>query len=105
MSVHSFRLTLQTTEREFTTHVSYLEIYNERVKDLLSREPDHNLRVREHPRLGPYVQKLTHHLVTHYSDIQVLGITCKLLNGNIFVIQNLLTVINFNFICDTFFFY
>lgn len=38
---------------------SFLEIYNERVRDLL-RGPDQKkpaaLRVREHPEKGPYVQ-------------------------------------------------
>lgn len=36
---------------------SYLEIYNERVRDLLKPSTSTSgLRVREHPRLGPYVQ-------------------------------------------------
>lgn len=36
---------------------SYLEIYNERVRDLLKPSSSTTgLRVREHPRLGPYVQ-------------------------------------------------
>ncbi|KAB0804358.1 hypothetical protein PPYR_01328 [Photinus pyralis] len=45
--------------------VSYLEIYNEKVHDLLvSSEDSHHfksnsLRIREHPRKGPYVQGLT----------------------------------------------
>jgi kinesin family protein 16B len=56
----------------YRTEVSYLEIYNERVKDLLqSSKMNHSLRVREHPRLGPYVQGLSRHLVTDYADIQV----------------------------------
>ncbi len=41
-------------------HYSYLEIYNERVRDLLKggggEKPQHSLRVREHPKDGPYVQ-------------------------------------------------
>ncbi|KAF3429260.1 hypothetical protein E2986_11915, partial [Frieseomelitta varia] len=42
----------------------YLEIYNERVRDLLKPSSSTSgLRVREHPRLGPYVQGLTHHAV------------------------------------------
>ena len=58
--------------------VSYLEIYNERVKDLLrtSSNPsssnansEHNLKVREHPRNGPYVENLSKHLVMDYPDI------------------------------------
>ena len=60
----------------FRTEVSYLEIYNEKVKDLLnskcSTEYGNNLKVREHPKTGPYVQDLTKHLVTDYSDVQEL---------------------------------
>lgn len=41
-------------------HVSsFLEIYNERVRDLLKQSDQkktYNLRVREHPEMGPYVQ-------------------------------------------------
>ena len=57
----------------YRTEVSFLEIHNERVRDLL--RPDqtmsHSLRVREHPKRGPYVQDLSNHLVYDYSDIQV----------------------------------
>ena len=46
--------------------VSYLEIYNERVGDLLrpakGREK-YNLKVREHPKEGPYVQGMFQCLV------------------------------------------
>lgn len=55
----------------YRTEVSYLEIYNERVKDLLATDAGHSLRVREHPKLGPYVQDLSRHLVSDYDDIQV----------------------------------
>lgn len=40
--------------------VSFLEIYNERVRDLLKQSDQkktYNLRVREHPEMGPYVQE------------------------------------------------
>ena len=44
----------------FRTEVSFLEIYQERVRDLLrppvKGQPVHSLRVREHPKEGPYVQ-------------------------------------------------
>ena len=40
----------------YKVEVSYLEIYNERVKDLLTKNSSHNLKVREHPSQGPYVQ-------------------------------------------------
>lgn len=42
----------------FSVVHSYLEIYNERVRDLLRRKSTqtYNLRVREHPKDGPYVE-------------------------------------------------
>ena len=61
--------------KEGTTYkveVSYLEIYNERVKDLLKKNSSHNLKVREHPSQGPYVQDLSRHLVLEYKDIMRL---------------------------------
>ncbi|BFZ12122.1 hypothetical protein BsWGS_15161 [Bradybaena similaris] len=62
----------------YQIHVSYLEIYNEKVRDLLrsssldSSKSVHNLRVREHPRDGPYVQDLSKHSVISYDAIASL---------------------------------
>ncbi|XP_069340511.1 stAR-related lipid transfer protein 9 [Eulemur rufifrons] len=52
--------------------VSFLEIYNERVRDLLKQsgqKKSYTLRVREHPELGPYVQGLSQHVVTNYKQV------------------------------------
>uniref|UniRef100_A0A2K6TEE5 StAR-related lipid transfer protein 9 n=1 Tax=Saimiri boliviensis boliviensis TaxID=39432 RepID=A0A2K6TEE5_SAIBB len=52
--------------------VSFLEIYNERVRDLLkqsSQKKSYALRVREHPEMGPYVQGLSQHVVTNYKQV------------------------------------
>ncbi|XP_026939850.1 stAR-related lipid transfer protein 9 isoform X3 [Sagmatias obliquidens] len=52
--------------------VSFLEIYNERVRDLLKQSDQkktYNLRVREHPEMGPYVQGLSQHVVTSYKQV------------------------------------
>ncbi|XP_062432240.1 stAR-related lipid transfer protein 9 [Rhea pennata] len=52
--------------------VSFLEIYNERVRDLLKQSDQkkpYTLRVREHPETGPYVQGLSQHLVTDYKQV------------------------------------
>ncbi|XP_059504306.1 kinesin-like protein KIF16B isoform X2 [Stegostoma tigrinum] len=61
-------------EASFRTEVSYLEIYNERVRDLLRRKSTktYNLRVREHPKEGPYVEDLSKHLAQNYSDVEEL---------------------------------
>ncbi|MCJ8736934.1 hypothetical protein PDJAM_G00018000 [Pangasius djambal] len=51
--------------------VSFLEIYNERVRDLLrgaDQKKPAALRVREHPEKGPYVQGLTQHVVEDYKQ-------------------------------------
>ena len=37
--------------------VSFMEIYNERVRDLLNINSEQVLRVRNHPKSGPYVGK------------------------------------------------
>lgn len=56
----------------YRTEVSFLEIHNEKVRDLLRLDQSHHsLKVREHPKRGPYVQDLSSHLVYDYSDIQV----------------------------------
>ncbi|KAG8546443.1 hypothetical protein GDO81_018903, partial [Engystomops pustulosus] len=46
-----------------------MEIYCERVRDLLRPKSKGNLRVREHPILGPYVEDLSKLAVTSYTDI------------------------------------
>ncbi|XP_051978301.1 kinesin-like protein KIF1C [Xyrauchen texanus] len=53
----------------FSVEVSYMEIYCERVRDLLNPKSRGSLRVREHPIMGPYVEDLSKMAVTSYSDI------------------------------------
>ncbi|XP_048417019.1 kinesin-like protein KIF1B isoform X21 [Stegostoma tigrinum] len=53
----------------YSVEVSYMEIYCERVRDLLNPKTKGNLRVREHPLLGPYVEDLSKLAVTSYTDI------------------------------------
>jgi hypothetical protein len=53
----------------FLVEVSYIEIYCERVRDLLNPSNKENLRVREHPILGPYVEDLSKLLVTSHEEI------------------------------------
>lgn len=61
----------------YRTEVSYLEIYNEKVRDLLRSAPkkstttskEQTLKVREHPKTGVYVQDLSQHTVVNYDDL------------------------------------
>jgi len=62
-----------TKHVSYRAEVSYLEIYNEKVRDLLrSAKEQLNLKVREHPKTGVYVQDLSQHIVCNYYDIDEL---------------------------------
>ncbi|XP_051551445.1 kinesin-like protein KIF14 [Myxocyprinus asiaticus] len=69
---------LSSTEtKEVSCHLemSYFEVYNEKIHDLLVAKDEQNLkkmplRVREHPVYGPYVADLSTNVVTSYADIQ-----------------------------------
>uniref|UniRef100_A0A8K9XJ38 Kinesin-like protein n=1 Tax=Oncorhynchus mykiss TaxID=8022 RepID=A0A8K9XJ38_ONCMY len=69
-----FKRTVGNTDPDlsFSVEVSYMEIYCERVRDLLNPKSKGTLRVREHPIMGPYVEDLSKLAVTGYNDIQDL---------------------------------
>jgi kinesin family member 13 len=57
----------------FKVEASYMEIYNEKVLDLLDPKGlKQNLKVREHKLLGPYVDGLSQLAVSSYKDIELL---------------------------------
>jgi hypothetical protein len=61
--------------KSYQVQISILEIYNEKVQDLLtnpSRRPKGGLKVREHKQLGVYVQDLGKHPVDNYEAIEEL---------------------------------
>ncbi|XP_011154462.1 kinesin-like protein KIF14 isoform X2 [Harpegnathos saltator] len=59
---------------ETTVEISYFEIYNEKIHDLLASTSSGSkkapLKVREHPVFGPYVVDLSQHCVQNYKDLQ-----------------------------------
>jgi kinesin family member 1 len=79
----------QDPHLKFTVEVSYIEvkdyllhvpnlplisaqIYNEKVRDLLNPKNTGNLRVREHPSMGPYVEDLSKLVVSSYDEMMTL---------------------------------
>ncbi|KAI9267970.1 hypothetical protein BDA99DRAFT_558160 [Phascolomyces articulosus] len=56
----------------YHVEVTYIEIYNEKVRDLLNPKNKGNLKVREHPSLGPYVEDLSRVVVHSFNDINQL---------------------------------
>nr|XP_046910356.1 kinesin-like protein KIF13B isoform X2 [Dermatophagoides farinae] len=66
-------LTEQDPNSNFKLEVSYMEIYNERVHDLLDPiGARHSLKVREHNILGPYVDGLSTLAVSSFEEINSL---------------------------------
>ncbi|XP_039083355.1 kinesin-like protein KIF14 [Hyaena hyaena] len=65
----------QTQEVSYHLEMSFFEVYNEKIHDLLVCKGENGqrkqpLRVREHPVSGPYVEALSMNVVSSYSDIQ-----------------------------------
>lgn len=52
--------------------VSFMEIYNEKVKDLLNPKNKGVLKVRNHPTIGPYVEDLSKIAVNSFAEIDML---------------------------------
>nr|KAF7402143.1 hypothetical protein H0235_015479 [Vespula pensylvanica] len=58
-----------------TVEISYFEIYNEKIHDLLASASNGDkrtaLKVREHPVFGPYIVDLSQHCIKNYKDLQI----------------------------------
>eukprot|EP00756_Hemistasia_phaeocysticola_P048318 Hpha_TRINITY_DN22748_c0_g1::TRINITY_DN22748_c0_g1_i1::g.34262::m.34262/K10401/KIF18_19; kinesin family member 18/19 len=64
---------LRSVERSVTVRASFLEIYNERIKDLLADGGDtRSLDINEDPVRGVVVNNLSSYLVTDVGDLQTL---------------------------------
>ena len=53
----------------FLVRVSYLEIYNEEVRDLLGKDQNRRLDVKERPDVGIYVKDLSAYIVNNADDM------------------------------------
>ncbi|KAL3116423.1 hypothetical protein niasHT_006870 [Heterodera trifolii] len=71
---HIFEAIATTEHTKFLVHVSYLEIYNEEIRDLLG-DKGQKLDVKEHPEQGVYVAGLSLHVCHDVSDCERLMMT------------------------------
>ena len=64
----------QSSSITYSVHVSYFEVYNEHVRDLLvpRTNPAQYLKIRESKAEGVYVQNLTDEPVKSYADVERL---------------------------------
>eukprot|EP01112_Ceratiomyxa_fruticulosa_P006218 TRINITY_DN17008_c0_g1_i1.p1 TRINITY_DN17008_c0_g1~~TRINITY_DN17008_c0_g1_i1.p1 ORF type:complete len:665 (+),score=165.94 TRINITY_DN17008_c0_g1_i1:1544-3538(+) len=79
MNKDIFERIAKDASKQYLVTVSYLELYNENIYDLLSANPSHadSLKVREHPKLGVYVEGLSELAVRDHLDIEK-----KMIEGN-----------------------
>ena len=72
---HIFEAVEETTDRDFLVRASFLEIYNEEIRDLLGKDTTKKLDMKEDPNRGLYVKDLTHTVVKGVKEIdRVLSI-------------------------------
>ena len=67
---HIFGHICKAKENEkFLVRVSYMEIYNEEVRDLLGKEMNKNLEVKERSDIGVFVKDLSGYVVHNADDL------------------------------------
>uniref|UniRef100_A0A0N4ZJS2 Kinesin-like protein n=1 Tax=Parastrongyloides trichosuri TaxID=131310 RepID=A0A0N4ZJS2_PARTI len=69
---HIFDAVATTIDSKFIVKVSYVEIYNEDIKDLLCEDKQHKLEIKEHAEKGVYVAGLSMHIVHNINDCDKL---------------------------------
>lgn len=60
---HIFDYVSNAESVQFLVRASYLEIYNEEIRDLLSKDPKNKLELKENIESGVYVKDLTSFVV------------------------------------------
>ncbi|UJR36499.1 hypothetical protein I4U23_029220 [Adineta vaga] len=67
---HVFDSIAHTTSRQFLVRASYLEIYNESIRDLLSKDQNKRLQLQEHPKEGVHVHDLSSFITKNMQEIE-----------------------------------
>jgi len=67
---HMFTNINATPSKKFLVRASYLEIYNEEIRDLLSKNPKAKLELKDHPDGGVFVKDLSNLIVKNVADLQ-----------------------------------
>jgi hypothetical protein len=69
---HLFEAISVAHDVRYLVVVSYLEIYNENIRDLLSNDPCNNLKLKENPTEGVIVENLSRHPVHTRAECEQL---------------------------------
>ena len=57
---------------KYLVHASYLEIYNEEIRDLLGQDIKKKLELKEHPERGVYVKDISLHAVSNTVECEAM---------------------------------
>ena len=63
---------MENQQKKFLVRCSYLEIYNEDIRDLLGKDVDKKLDLKEDPSKGVFVKDLTTCIVKSIPEIEKL---------------------------------
>ncbi|XP_047204159.1 kinesin-like protein KIF17 isoform X3 [Girardinichthys multiradiatus] len=85
---HIFESIQCAENTKFLVRASYLEIYNEEIRDLLGNDTKQRLELKEHPERGVYVRDLTMHTVHSVGECESImeqgwrnrAVGCTLMN-------------------------
>lgn len=69
---HLFEAISVQTDVRYLVVVSYLEIYNENIRDLLNNDTQNNLKLKENPTEGVFVESLSRHPVHNVTECEQL---------------------------------
>lgn len=69
---HLFEAISVAHDIRYLVVVSYLEIYNENIRDLLNNDTSNNLKLKENPTEGVIVENLSRHPVHNVSECEQL---------------------------------
>ncbi|KNC51999.1 kinesin-II 95 kDa subunit [Thecamonas trahens ATCC 50062] len=67
---HIFQHIGDSVDQQYLVRASYLEIYNEDIRDLLSKNYTRKLALKEHPDSGVYVKDLSAFVVKSFTEIE-----------------------------------
>ncbi|TMW64653.1 hypothetical protein Poli38472_011533 [Pythium oligandrum] len=66
------RIAEESSSKQFMVYASYLEIYNEEIRDLLANDPKNRLELKENLETGVYVKDLISRQVTGAAEIDAV---------------------------------
>jgi hypothetical protein len=85
-AIDILNLIAETSDRDFLVRVSFVEIYNENIRDLLSDAADSSVTIREDPKKGVYCDAMEVIITDYESIIKCLRKGNKYIKSSLFIL-------------------